>query len=187
MVSTFIRVLGFSSDSFIVAAQIDFLKHELAHAGKLKRAPAYERYQAMRTWLHSKSGTFRSTNWAAVQVDSTQPERLLADFAQGRWKQHLTSSAAADIWKSQSGGSEGQQRDEFVALARKMHIKSPLQQRVFVAMMEAKDAEDAAFRILKIASKKKQLENVIAVILLCAQREKPYNVFYQDLCECLCT
>lgn len=185
---------------------LDFVKHELAQTGKEKSSPASDKVTAMRQWLHNRNGEFKGVNWGQTQLDSAEPECdvevmmtncLPASVAAASSGSGLDAAlfavpnedgrGAQSTSASSSNAKEASKEAELLAAARLLGFKSPLQQRILVAMFTASSVQDASDVLIKIASKKSQSEHVVAVLLMCAVEEKTPNPFYPDLALELCT
>lgn len=169
--------------------RLSFFEHELQQFSTSKgskRTPMQEKLLSMRVWLQSKKGAFKSVNWAAVQIDCSN--------SQARRKLEIAMNSGIFEMEGNEGefepveieGGETDTHAHLKELARRLLLKTPLQQQIFVCMTAAESVEDAARALLKVAPKRSQIEHVVAVILHCASREKSYNEFYEQLLLELC-
>eukprot|EP01054_Gregarina_sp_Poly1_P008521 Gregarina_sp_Poly_1__8520@NODE_502_length_7877_cov_467_844558_g402_i0_p1_GENE_NODE_502_length_7877_cov_467_844558_g402_i0NODE_502_length_7877_cov_467_844558_g402_i0_p1_ORF_typecomplete_len794_score160_86MA3/PF02847_17/3_7e10MIF4G/PF02854_19/0_028MIF4G/PF02854_19/3_2e02DUF4494/PF14902_6/0_15_NODE_502_length_7877_cov_467_844558_g402_i016684049 len=169
------------------SVQVDFLKHELAHLGRTRRAPMFEKFLAMKNWLSAKNGHFRTVDWAQVQLEPQliSAESFLTSLMEGKIPETEIRASDGSLLNDIHLKS-GESVDPLFAVANKLKIKTPLQQQAFVAIIGANDVADAVDRILKVIRRKSDVLNVVAVVLHCHVQEKYYNEFYEKLLLALC-
>eukprot|EP00930_Biecheleria_cincta_P084386 TRINITY_DN73871_c0_g1_i1.p1 TRINITY_DN73871_c0_g1~~TRINITY_DN73871_c0_g1_i1.p1 ORF type:complete len:491 (-),score=98.01 TRINITY_DN73871_c0_g1_i1:344-1777(-) len=172
------------SEDSEIQSRLDFLLKELADLKNNKVSfTVMDRFNQTRGWLQTApalSGKKVSDHMLAV------PFGLLHEEVPNGWLSE--GSGAAVGMASRKVGKVSSSKDHLRAAAIAQRLSSELRQNLFIALMGAEDAEDAAERVLLVASAAKTgIGEACIVLFHCAVREKAPNPFYTHVASTLCS